>query len=70
MKNGDVIVLSRIAYGPDGFTCRCGGKDFDLDKKKRMSPDRMMVMRGRWRCIGCGENYLFLSVRPGGGTTF
>jgi hypothetical protein len=51
------IVLHRIAYGPEGFTCSCGGKEF----KKTQREDDTPTPRSSRQCKKCQVSYIFVS---------
>lgn len=61
------IVLRKLDYGPDGFTCRCGGRDFDRVKKMVVAGSTRFI-RHAYSCIKCKESYLFIPpfALPGG----
>lgn len=61
------IVLRKLAYGPDGFTCRCGGQDFDRNKETIVAGSNRFI-RHAYSCTKCKESYVFVPpfALPGG----
>lgn len=61
------IILRKLAYGPDGFTCRCGGQDFDRAKDTVVAGSTRFI-RHAYSCIKCKESYVFVPpfALPGG----
>jgi len=54
------IILRRISYGPMGFTCSCGGKNFKPEKKLLMMSGGPRY-RHSHRCEKCQMSYIFVS---------
>lgn len=54
------VVLRRVAYGPHGFTCECGGKKFVPEQAKVMV-NRDSLIRRSHRCKKCRASYIFVS---------
>jgi hypothetical protein len=61
------LKLNRIAYGPIGFICDCGGEDF------KAIPTLVNVYANKYRrpefeCTGCGLKYIFVGYSAANGT--
>jgi hypothetical protein len=54
-----VIILKKIAYGPNGFTCLCGGTRFKKERKKTMISG-ISIIRSSRRCKKCQASYIFV----------
>jgi len=56
------IEVRNIAYGPIGFTCKCGATAFLYEPKLiyyNGTKQRTMT-RPESKCLGCGEKYIFV----------
>lgn len=62
------IILRKVAYGPVGFTCQCGGVDFDKTKRGMVVSGSLKFIRHAYSCAKCKESYLFIPrfASPGG----
>lgn len=55
------ISLPGIAYGPRGFTCACGGRDFQPEQERVVpNGDKPMIRRSH-RCKKCRKSYIFVA---------
>ena len=61
------LKLNRIAYGPLGFTCDCGGNNFQ-PAPKFVSVYAMRYKRPEFNCLGCGLKYIFVGYSAANGT--